>query len=317
MTVEQTAAFLREQQDVLILTHRHPDGDTLGSAFALCLGLQALGKRARVEVVGPLPQKYFYMAQAVPVQDFEPQTICSVDVADRLLLGEENDSLYGDRVSLSIDHHGTARLFAAQTLCRPCAATVILIRQVLAELSVGLTPAMADCLYTGLATDTGCFRYANTDKEAFLLAAELSECGAKTEFINRLMFETKSRGMIRLEQMALQSLHYACHDRVAVMTVTRQMLEQCGLDDSSVDGLAAIPRQIEGVWLGITLREKAEGGFKISVRSGPQADASAICALLGGGGHLRAAGCSLDLPLQQAEQALLDAVCRCHPEITL
>ena len=318
MTAQQAAAFLRTRDRFLILTHQFPDGDTLGSAFALCLALQALGKQARVGTVGPLPARYAFLAAPVPAQpDFEPETVCAVDVADRALLGEENARLYGERVALNIDHHGTARAFAAQTLCRPVAAACMLVREVIGQLGVPLTPAIADCLYTGLATDTGCFRYSNTTAEVFLLAAELTTAGARTEEINRLMFETKPRGMSQLEQAALQSLHYALHGRVALMAVTRAMLQESGLDDSQVEGLAAVPRQIEGVWVGLTFREKPDGGFKISIRTGPEADAAAIGAALGGGGHLRAAGCSLELPLEQAQQRLLDVVAAVVPEITL
>lgn len=317
MTAQQAADLLRAQDDILILTHRHPDGDTLGSAYALCLGLQAIGKRARVAVVGDLPQKYDYMAQQVPLQDFEPHTVCSVDVADRALLGEENAALYGDRVLLSIDHHGTSRLFAGHTFCVGCAATVMLVRQVLHQLGVSLTAAMADCLYTGLATDTGCFRYANTDKPAFLLAAELVEAGADTEKINRLMFETKSRATLQLEQLALQTLQYYFDGRVAVMTITRDMMQQCGADDAALDGLSAIPRQIEGVWAGITMRQTPQDAFKISLRSNAQVDSAAVCAALGGGGHARAAGCTVQGSSEQACQAVLQALARQYPEMAL
>lgn len=317
MTAQQAAAFLQQRDDFLILTHRHPDGDTLGSAFALCLGLQSMGKRARVAIVGALPQKYAYMQRDLITQEFDPQTICSVDVADRVLLGEENNKRYGARVDLSIDHHGTSRLFAAQTFCADCAATVMPIRQVLALLGVALTPCIADCLYTGLCTDTGCFRYSNTTEEVFLLAAELLRAGADTATINRLMFETKSRATIFLEQQAMQTLHFACNGKVAVMTVTQQMMQQCGAQDSDMDGLAALPRQIEGVWVGITLRQTPDGAYKASVRTCEQVDASAICALLGGGGHIRASGCTVCGPAETAEQTLLQTVMQSVPEIAL
>ena len=315
MTPEQAAGFLREREDFLILTHRYPDGDTLGSAYALCGALQALGKRARVAVVGALPAKFAFLAAAVAGQDFAPRTVLSVDVADRRLLGEENDRLYGDKVELSIDHHGTTRAFARQTLCETCAATTMLVRRVIGALGLPLTAELADALYTGLATDTGCFRYSNTTAEVFRLAAELAEAGARTEPINRAMFETKPRGLLLLEELALHSLQYAYGGRVAMLTLTRDMLARAGVDDAEVEGMAAIPRQIEGVWLGLTFRERPEGGFKVSVRTGPEADASAVCAALGGGGHVRAAGCTLEMPLEQARARMLQVIAQTVPEV--
>ena len=142
-------------------------------------------------------------------------------------------------------------------------------------------------------TDTGCFRFSNTTAKTLRIGADLMETGIDTAEINRIMFETKSRIRVQLEGMALDRMEFHCNDRCAIITVTREMYEKTGCLDSDLEGITAISRTIEGVMVGVTLREKAEGGFKISVRTYPPIDASEICKRMGGGGHIRAAGCQL------------------------
>lgn len=314
ITVEQAAARLRAAEDIRILLHQYPDGDTIGSGYALAMALQTLGKRVRVDCCDPIPPKYDYITAGVTFPAFVPQFVCAVDVADPKLLGSLQEE--GRRAALCIDHHATNVQYAEELLLdASCGAAAMVVRQVIAALQVPLSPAMANALYTGLATDTGCFKYENTTPAAHRLAAELIECGAAYARINEAMFERRSRARLELERLALEGIHYAFEGRCALMTISRDMVQRSGAAEDDMEGLAPIPRQIDGVWVGATLREKADGCYKVSLRTGEQADASAIAARLGGGGHRRAAGCSVQADHATAIAAILDAIAAEVPEI--
>lgn len=309
ITEQQAADCLRQADNILLLAHQYPDGDTLGSNYALCLALRQMGKRVRVLCGDPIPEKYDYMTADVEMPAFEPQYICAVDVADPRLLGPELEAEYGSRVDLCIDHHSTNVGYARHSCVNGhAAAAAMLIWRIIRLLGVTPTPAMATCVYTGIATDTGCFKYASTDADTHRIAAECMDLGIPAEMINRVNFDMKSRARIELERMALEGMEFLHHGRVAIMTITNEMMAQSGAIENDMEGLPPIPRQIEGVWVGITLRQKADGNYKISVRTGTHADAAAICVLLGGGGHNRAAGCTIEGDRDAARRAVLQAV---------
>lgn len=315
ITVSQAAALLAGADRILILTHQFPDGDTLGSGFALCRALRALGKQARVICNDPIPEKYDYMMDGMEEQTFEPAFVCAVDVADSKLLGDALQP-YAEQTVLCIDHHGSHRDFEENlVLDAEMGATAMLILQVIEALGVVIDAAMADCLYTGIATDTGCFKYSNTTPLTHRMAAQLMEAGAHAESINRAMFDIKSRARLALEQQALQSMEFYDGGRVAVMKVTEDMMKQSGAAEFDMEGLSPLPRQIEGVWVGITLRQKADGSYKVSVRTGAHADASAICSLLGGGGHACAAGCALSGTAEEVVARLREAIYASVPRL--
>ncbi len=306
---QQVAEMLMQADNILLLAHQYPDGDTIGSNFALCLALQTLGKTVRVHCGDVIPDKYDYLYADVPQPDFEPTFICAVDVADLKLLGEATAKAYGDKIDLCIDHHATNTGYAAHTCVdSTCGAAAMVVYRIIGLLGVALTPAIARCIYTGIATDTGCFKYANAGALAHRIAADCIDVGIPYEMINRVNFDTKSRARIELERMALDGMRFYHNGRVAVMTITNAMVEQSHAGENDLEGLPPIPRQIEGVWVGITLRQKADGNYKISVRTGTHADAAAICAVLGGGGHDRAAGCAVDGTHEEATAAILHAV---------
>lgn len=309
ITEQQAADCLRHAEDILLLAHQYPDGDTLGSNYALCLALRQMGKRVKVLCGDLIPEKYDYMLADVEMPDFTPQYICAVDVADPRLLGPEVEAQYGNRVDLCIDHHSTNVGYARRSCVDGhAAAAAMVVWRIIHLLGITPTPAIATCIYTGIATDTGCFKYASTDAEAHRIAAQCMDLGIPAEMINRVNFDMKSRARIELEQMALEGMEFLHNGRVAIMTITNEMMQKSGATENDMEGLPPIPRQIEGVWVGVTLRQKADGNYKVSVRTGTHADAAAICVLLGGGGHNRAAGCTIEGDRQQALDAVLHAV---------
>ncbi len=308
VTVAQAAAKLREAQDIVILTHQYPDGDTLGCGYALCRALKALGKRVRVECADDIPEKYDYLFEGIETEHFEPQYVVAVDVADDKLLGALKET-YQNRIALCIDHHGSNTEYADSLLLKAnYAAAAMVIFEVISEMGVSFDSAIAECLYTGIATDSGCFKYANADAYTHRMTADLMDIGIRAEMINRVMFDTKSRARVELERLALEGMRFYNDGRIAIMPITLDMVDKSHARENDMEGLAPLPRQIEGVWVGVTMREKENGEFKISLRTGTHADASQICKSLGGGGHIRAAGCSIAAPLDEAIEQILTAV---------
>ncbi len=300
--------LLREHDNILILTHNCPDGDTLGSGFALCGGLQSLGKKARVACADEIPQKYKYLTKGIEDQGFAPGLTVSVDVADAKLLGE-GLSQYADRVELSLDHHKSNTLFAQQNyIDTTAAATAEIIYEVLIMLGVTFTQNIATCIYTGITTDTGCFKYSNVTPKTHRIAALMMGLGVKSAQINRQMFDTKSRARMEVEREALDKLEYHFDGKCAIISITKDMIERAGADEGDVEGLASLPRQIEGVKVGLTMREKSAEVWKVSARTGNDVDASALCAKFGGGGHKQAAGCTIESGADQARTQMLEAV---------
>ena len=308
-TAEQTAEILKEQDDILILVHAHPDGDTLGCGYSLCRSLISLGKRAAVSCSDEIPKKYAYLSKDIEQFEFQPKFIVAVDVADTKLLGKKNESLYADKIDLCIDHHGSNILFAKKTLLDPSAAAACeIILKVIRALGAEVTPETADCIYTGLSTDTGCFRYSNVTPATMRMAADMIESGARHAAINTAMFETKTKTYVALEKLCLAGMRMYFDGKLALITVTQEMFRQSGSDESECDAIAALPRQIEGVVVGATMREKPDGSFKVSLRTHSPADAAQICASMGGGGHQRAAGCQLNGPEESARQTLVNKI---------
>ncbi len=295
ISLKETAAFLMEKDNFVILTHANPDGDTLGSGFGLAMLLNRMGKRTLVICSDEIPAKYGYFTSLAP-QDGEinaDATVVAVDVADVKLLGGL-EAQYASKVQLCIDHHVSNIGYAAATyLDSAAAANCECIYDLARELDIAIDKPIALALYTGISTDTGCFRFSNTTAKTLRIGADLMECNIDTAEINRIMFETKSRIRVELERMALEDMELYFDDRCAIITVTREMYEKTGCKDEDLEGITAISRSIEGVLVGVTMRERENGGYKISVRTYPPVDASEICKRVGGGGHIRAAGCQL------------------------
>ncbi len=304
--LNEAGEFLRENDCFLILMHGSPDGDTLGCGYALCGALQQIGKKARAVCPDPIPKKFSYLFREIAEQEFEPRTIITVDVADsKLLYGMKE---LGEKAALCIDHHVSNTEYAERLLLAPeYAAACEIIFELLSSMpEVKITSCIADCLYTGIATDSGCFKYSNTSPQTHVYAAELMKLGADIVQINYTMFDMKSQGRLKLEQLTLGGIRYYAAGRIAVIHVTLDMINSIeGIDSEDIGALAAIPRQIEGVDIGICIKEKKPGLFKVSLRSSERADVAAIAQEFGGGGHARAAGCSFESSLEEAERQLV------------
>ncbi|MGI5894358.1 MAG: DHH family phosphoesterase [Candidatus Merdivicinus sp.] len=313
-SLQQAAQFLMESDDIHILCHRNPDGDTLGSAYALWNALRNLGKHAAVRCNDPISSKLSFLANGYQEEMFSPKTIVSVDIADEQLFGD-GLSPYLGKVQLAIDHHPSHTYFAENTyLEADSAATCEIICLLIREMKAEITPQIANCLYTGMATDTGCFKFSNTTPRTHRLAADMMEAGCDYAEIGKRIFDTKSRGEFAIEREALNNMEIHFEGKVALIVLTQDMYERCQISEAEADGLTSLPRKLEGVEVGITIKERGCREYKVSMRSVERVNVSELCRQFGGGGHMRAAGFTAYGTLDEVKTLILGAVGRALEE---
>ncbi|MCD7770918.1 MAG: bifunctional oligoribonuclease/PAP phosphatase NrnA [Oscillospiraceae bacterium] len=292
---DEVAEILRECDNVTILTHKSPDGDCIGAGMGLCLYLRSLGKHANVVNSDGFPDRYDFLIGDYQPEEFEEKFVISVDISDTTLLGDELES-YSGKIDLCIDHHGSNRFFAKKSYVDAGAsAACLIIFELLEHMGADITLPIATNLYTGLATDTGCFKFQNTTPAAHRAAARMMEMGVDFEHINRKMFDIKSRSRVLCEQKLISDMRFFEDGQIGFMVVTNQVVSDYQIDRSELDAFAQIPLTIEGVRFGYTLKQQEDKPnlFKVSLRT-TDADAAAICGEFGGGGHLRASGCTIE-----------------------
>ena len=305
LTRTEAARWLVEGDSFCILTHRRPDGDTVGSAAALCLGLQAMGKQAVVLENPDLTPRFApYLANLTVPQVPERAVLITVDVASPNMLPLEHQALVGS-IALRIDHHGASASFTDMELVDPQAAACgEIIHDILQELKVPLDASIGQALYVAVSTDTGCFRYANTTAHTFLVASACAASGADLFSVNSELFETQRLEKLRLQSWLVEHIRFLAGGRLAICAIPRAVEEQLGVNEDDMENISSFPRSIAGVEMSATLRQTKDGLVKISLRAIPGYDAAAICAKFGGGGHKGAAGCTIRLPLAEAAARL-------------
>ncbi|MDE6780024.1 MAG: bifunctional oligoribonuclease/PAP phosphatase NrnA [Ruminococcus sp.] len=307
----EAETFIRNCKDAVIITHRNPDGDCTGAGFAMKEILKQLGIRSRVVCHDVFPKRYDFLTGDAEDEDFEPQTIIAVDVADKKLMGKYEE-IYGDKVQLCIDHHVSNRNYAEKTLLRADAAAACEVIYDLAKfMGLKLTKHCIECLYTGIATDSGCFRFACTTPHTHEVAAEMMREYSDINFtkINRNMFDVKSAGRIRLESRLNDMIETYIYGKLCIIAVTKDIMEELGVSEDELEGFAPLTIQYENAEVGIFIRQRADD-YKCSFRSADKVNVSEICETLGGGGHEKAAGCNLSGDLEDIKKQLIAAVCR-------
>ena len=287
------AAFLASHDNFLLLTHARPDGDTVGSAFALCSALRSAGKRAWL-FPDPTDGSQFrrFYTRFAPSSLPEDPTVVAVDVADPGLLPPEA-AAYGEKAVLVIDHHMKNRFsFGIHAVDPTAAATAEIIRDIIPLLGVSLTPESADGIYLGVMTDTGCFKFSNVTSRTHRTAADAIEAGADARSLAREFFIKSSPARMGLEAYLVSHFLSRADGRLILAPLPAETEREFGASEDDTGGLASLTVEPEGCEIGILLREVPEG-IKVSIRTDLTADASRIASVFGGGGHVRAAGCTL------------------------
>lgn len=318
LSVSRTAELLMQRDNITLLCHRRPDGDTVGSAFALYYALKTLGKEVRVLCADPLPKLYDYLYPGYKPGRIlhEPvEYVVAVDVATAGMLGSLEER-YGTMVDLCIDHHPSNSDYAAQTcLWSEAGACAEPVAAIIKAIGLPVSGRIAECIYTGLATDTGGFRYSNTSAGSMRLAAEIMESGVDIALLNTRIFESESKAKVLAEAAMMSALQFYADDRIAVMPVTLAVRAATGVTGEELEDVAGIPRKIEGVLMGITIKEH-EDECHISLRSKEPVNADEIAKVFGGGGHRFAAGCTIKASVEEAAGLLVAEAIKHLPKET-
>ena len=299
LDLKDALALLREPTPTLICCHARPDADCLGSAFALSLWLSAMGSPARVVCADEIPERLRFLVgdlqesilpEAIPAE-FAGARVVSVDTSspsqmDRLF------PLFGNRVSLMIDHHAKGEPYADH-LIAPTAACAEIVQDLIALSGADVPGKTAELLYAGISSDTGCFRYSNVTRDTHLHAAALIDTGIDAAELNRQLFEVKSAEQMRADHAGFERLSFYREGRVAIVTFPLALRAELGLADEHLGTLIDVARSVAGVQVAASLRETAEGVYRASLRANTDLDVAAVAASLGGGGHRRAAGVTI------------------------
>lgn len=312
-SVADVARVIREARGpILVVSHSNPDGDAIASLLGMRLILLALGKRVQAYCPEPVPHNFAFLPGAAELaREHGPGPFVATIVLDcseleRCPLLPEADDL-GKLVS--IDHHLTSNPLGEAYYLDPGAAAIgELLEPLAAELGVEINQDLATCLYTSIVSDTGSFRYSNTSPRALQCAARMLERGVQPWPVAFQLYESQPVARVRLLGQVLQTLELCCRQQVAVITVTRAMIEQTGATLDMLDGFINYPRGIAGVEVAMQIREDEQRQFKFSFRSSGRVDVAEIASRFGGGGHRNAAGCTLTLPLDEARRQVISTI---------
>ncbi len=306
LSARGAAGYLEALDNVLLLTHVRPDGDTIGSAAALCRALRDCGQTAYLLPNPEITATYApYAAPYWAPEGWQAEHIVSVDIADASLL-PENAQSYRDRIELAIDHHPSQTFFARNTcLEADSAACGEIVYEIIQHLTA-LTADIALPLYVAVSTDCGGFQYGNTTARTHRIAAALMDV-VDVAAVNKTLFRTKSRVRLAMESRMVADMKLFDHQRVVVMEIPQSLRQEMQATDADIEELSALPALVEGTDCGVTLRELRPGTVKVSVRTGPRVDACALCRILGGGGHHAASGATVEGTLDEARMAVLAA----------
>jgi bifunctional oligoribonuclease and PAP phosphatase NrnA len=310
---------LINSRHILVATHTNPDGDAIGSLLAMGLALKAMDKQVTLYNCDPIPAVYRYLGgmDRISHRIGRPEmydTALILDCSNLSRVGAIAGPLHRIETLINIDHHPTNTRFGHLQLIDPsaCASAEIVYRLIKA-LEVSLTKAMATAIYTGILTDTGSFRFQNTNRNAFMICEEMVGLGVDPYLIAQHVYGTYSLGRLKLINLALDSIEISENGKLSLMVVTQEMLEASGTHPFDVDGLISYARSIENVQVAVLIQERTDEGasnhigrsYHVSLRSNGAVDVGAIAGAFGGGGHYSAAGFSVSAPLEELKGKVL------------
>ncbi len=322
VTVEQATDILCDGQKYLILFHVHPDGDSVGSAFALRALMCEMGREAFCVCADEIPERLQFLSadaqesvlpDSIP-EDYIPDRIVSVDTASPSQLGSLYDA-YKDKIDLMIDHHGKGVYYADHYVSPKMSACGEVLYGLLERVAErggldALPVRVKELLYAAISSDTGCFRYNNTTPEAHKIAADLIGQGIDASDINHRLFGIKTLKQMQVEHAGFERMNFYANGRIAVITFPYSLKEQYGATDENLETLIDVARSVKGVEVAAVIKQFGqENKFRVSMRSSSDFDVSEVCARYGGGGHCRAAGCTLNCDsILTAEMTIVSVV---------
>jgi phosphoesterase RecJ-like protein len=319
--MERLIVPLTNSRKVLLATHVNPDGDALGALLAMGLALRSQGKAITLYNESPIPAVYRFLPGVSQVTRSMPQplthdTVVVLDCGALDRVGEAAESLLAAPSLINIDHHVTNNRFGHWHWVVPeaCSSTE-LVYHLLRRMEIPIDSAIATSIYTGILTDTGSFRFANTNTRAFAICAEMVKLGVDPYAVAQHVYGTYSLGRIKLLNMALDSIEISPNGKLSLMTLTRAMFAETDTQPEDVDGMIAYAKRIEDVKVAALIMENVNGEGKIgksrklyhvSLRSDGSVDVGRIATAYGGGGHRNAAGFGIDVPLEALKRKIYE-----------
>ncbi len=318
---------LQRHQHFLLASHTHPDGDAIGSLLAMGLALKALGKQVHLYNESPIPAVYRFLPSVNHIeQHLDPQLTFEaaviLDCGDIDRVGGGAQVVGQAPMIINVDHHVTNTHFGnIQLVDVNACATAEIVYRLINLLPVTIDCAMATAIYTGILTDTGSFRFSNTNQSAFAICEKMIEKGANPYEVAQHVYGTYSLGRIKLLNLALDSLELSPNGKMSIMTLTQRMLRETRTQAEDIDGIINYARRIEDVKVAALIHELGgEGGkslgsrkqFHVSLRSDGTVDVARIAAAYGGGGHTSASGFGIETTLTELK-AQLSALAKSIP----
>jgi len=312
--LKQLCLIIEKVPEAALFSHVSPDGDCLGSMFALGLALENLGKEVRYYNAGPLPDNLKFLPGFEFISTFIPQqlpaTLIFIDCAEAERANNSiSQGFFEGKQVINIDHHVSNNNFGTLNWVDPAAAaTGEMIYHLIRKLGVTISEDIAINLYTAIITDTGRFSFSNTTPASFKIAAELVKTGIDLVKINNILFEQKTLAQTKLLHKALSNLELYQNGNIAVIILSQKDFEESGAEENLSEGLVNYARNIERVEAAVLLKELDNNEIKVSFRSNSWLDVNKVASEFGGGGHVRAAGCTINLRLAEATKIVLSAL---------
>lgn len=315
---EQILRCLAESRRVVVASHENPDGDAVSSLLAVGLALERQQKNVSFYNASPIPAVYRFLPSVGRITtEFNAadafDTAVILDCGDLERIGPAAALMRRVPVVVNIDHHITNTGFGTIRLVEPAAcATAELVYHLLVKMKTPIDKDLATLIYTGILTDTGSFRFANTNQATFAICLEMAAKGVRPHEVARHVYGTYSLGRIKLLNLALDSIEIAANGKLSIMTVTREMLRQTGTQPEDADGLIHYARRIEDVRVAALIQELQNGTgatqdrhrYHVSLRSDGSVDVAAVAVSYGGGGHQSAAGFRIEAPLSEVKNQI-------------
>lgn len=311
MTLDSIKEEIEKAQSIILLTHESPDGDAVGSSLAMYNSLKQLNKNVDL-IIPEYPECFNFLTGASEIKKETSidkyDLAIALDAADIKRLNGFANYFEDAKVTINIDHHGSNEMFADYNFVNPDApACCQILIQVIKYLNVTINKEIGTCLLTGIITDTGGFKYSGTSKETFEFTSWLLSIGVNVSDVYRRVLEIRTKGNFALTKLVIDRMEFFENGKIAFTYITKEDEERVKAKNGDHDGLVDIGRTVEGVEVSILLRE-ADGFFKGSLRSNEYVNVSDVCMMFGGGGHIRAAGCSIHIPFSEAKEKLINEV---------
>jgi phosphoesterase RecJ-like protein len=310
--MNQIIHHLKNSNNLFLATHRNPDGDAIGSLIAMGLSLEALNKRTTLYNESPIPAVYRFLPFADRIVQYVDKaniydTAIILDCSDLERIGKAVSMVNKIPIVINIDHHITNTCYGDFQLIKSSAcATTEIVHKLMKDMAVPINKAIAASIYTGILTDTGSFRFSNTNRAAFEICEEMVELGVDPYSIAQHVYGTYSLGRIKLLNMALDSIEISYNGRLSMMTLTRDMFYETDTRTEDADGLINYAKSVEDVKVAVLIQELQNKNkqFHVSLRSNGTVNVAEIASSFGGGGHFNAAGFSIESTLSDLKSQI-------------